>query len=146
MSKTNENPLVNEFNQDQEQEEEIKRVSLKIIDGGKQPPLDGNWLKDLETGTVFLVRLKNNLNDFNLGLFRIEEKTEKSVILRTPSVQQSIYVIPQVFCRMYDLYETLAVVSDKDILELKDSLEQQQQEPSEEGKDNGQSDRPKGDS
>lgn len=145
MSKTNENPLVNEFNQDQEQEEEIKRVSLKIIDGGKQPPLDGNWLKDLETGTVFLVRLKNNLNDFNLGLFRIEEKTEKSVILRTPSVQQSIYVIPQVFCRMYDLYETLAVVSDKDILELKDSLEQQQ-EPSEEGKDNGQSDRPQGDS
>lgn len=106
-----------EFNKErQEEEKERKPVTLKVV-GGKEPPEDGNYFTDMEIGTIFLVRSKQNLSDYNLGLFRLEQKTPKSAILRTPSIPQSLYIIPINFCKIWSLYEVQGIIEDKDIEE-----------------------------
>jgi len=86
-----------------------RMAELKLITGGKTPPADGNWLSELETGTVFLISDKQS-NDFTLGLFKLVDKTDRTVTLFTPSHKEPIYVHPIRFCNRYNLWETLMVL------------------------------------
>jgi hypothetical protein len=100
--------------QDQEEEgEEKKVVDLRLITGGKEPPDGGSsWLEKLEVGACFLVKEKNNPLDFNLGLFRLAEKTSKAVVLNTPHVPHNLYVDPVAFCNKYRMYEDLGMLTN----------------------------------
>lgn len=93
------------------EEERLKRmVDLKMVGGSNNPP-DGDWLSTLEIGTVFLVSDKIDLRQFNLVVYRLVGKTEKSYILRNPSVPQNIYVKSS-FCNSHNLHEKLGLVLD----------------------------------
>lgn len=106
---------------DLEEDKEIKQVSLKLITGGKEPPTTtGNWLKDLEDGSVFFVQNKVDLRDFNLVLFRLEGKAgvnDKVVCLRSPNLPKEFYVDPHRFCNMYNLHHTEGVMALQDVKE-----------------------------
>lgn len=135
MANLRENPFQKEFNDEQEEQQEEKEsnvVDLKLIGGSNNPP-DGNWLAGLELGTMFLARNKQNRNDYNLGLFRVVEKTEKSVVVRNPQIAYNLYLVPEVFCKAYDLHENLGVIEEKTIEDIeafhKAMEEQQHQEP-----------------
>lgn len=97
-----------------EEEKETKQVSLKLITGGKEPPQStGNWLKDLEDGSVFFVQNKVDLRDFNLVLFRLEGKAgtnDKVICLRSPNLPKEFYVDPHRFCNQYNLHHTEGVM------------------------------------
>lgn len=96
-------------------EEEAKVVPLKVIQGGR-PAIDGLppvscWLKDLEQGTVFLAKEKQ-YNNYILGCFEIEFKTEKSVKLFHQTVtgqEVHLWVDPVSFSNMHKLFEVLGV-------------------------------------
>lgn len=103
------------LDQQEENEEEFKVVNLKLITGGKEPPTpgSGNWLKDLEVGTVFFVENKLDRTDFNLLLFRLEGKDgpfNKLICIRSPVMPKEIYVDPHRFCNRYDLYHEYGVM------------------------------------
>ena len=106
-------------------EEEDVIVDLKdykkphlALAGGEPPILGGTWLRGLDLGTVFLVREKitaHNLRpNYVLGLFRVVEKSSKSVVLQAPSVQGNLYVDPDGFCKVYDLYENFGTLATED--------------------------------
>lgn len=80
---------------------------LKLLEGGKNPP-NGNWLSELDTGTMFLVQDKTN-HDFLLGAFKLVNKTEKAVMLVNSSVPNPVFVNPMRFCNKYSLYEVLGI-------------------------------------
>lgn len=108
--------------QQQEQEEKdinnVTEFKPTLLMGGKEPPTFGggdNWLSGLETGTMFLIQDKQNPMDFNLGMFLLKEKTDKAVILATPTVPHPIYVNPVRFCNKYTHYETLGVFNGEGI-------------------------------
>lgn len=96
---------------EEEQEERKKVVDLKLITGGKEPPEGGeSWIEKLDVGSCFLVRDKSSPLEFNLGLFRLAEKTTKAVVLQTPHVAHNLYVDPVRFCNRYMMYENLGVM------------------------------------
>jgi len=98
----------------QEQEEEEKRhkvVDLRLLQGGKEPPSTGEtWLEKKPIGACFLVKEKNNPMEFNLGLFRIDHKTDKAVILHHPPIPNPLYVDPVAFCNKYREFEDLGIM------------------------------------
>ena len=98
------------FEEKELDEEENKVVDLRLVPGGKEPTDPGNWLSELEEGTVFLIRDKHTA-DFNLGLFHLIKKTDKSVLLFT-NVNTEIYtyVDPRRFCNKYVLHEILGKI------------------------------------
>lgn len=99
--------------QDFYEKESNNVVDLKLVSGGKEPPADGNWLRELEDGTIFLIEDKNS-HDFNLGQVRLLHKEEKSIYLGFIVNGNPItsFVNPIKFCQRYRLYETLGVVKD----------------------------------
>jgi len=105
--------LISPLNNIEEQEKELTNVvELRSITGGKQPPEDGNYFTNMAVGTIFLVRNKQDLRDPNLHLFYLRGKTEKAVILSTPTIPQLMYQIPMVFCGKFDLFETIGFVEE----------------------------------
>jgi hypothetical protein len=94
-------PLVKE-------EKERKRVDLQLIKGGKEPP-SGNWLQDLEVGTVFLVTDKVD-RTFSLGEYHLMFKTDTACkLLCNLNAAQTYWawVEPRRFCNRFDLVEVL---------------------------------------
>lgn len=104
-------------------EKDVKRIMtphLKLITGGSEPPnKTGNWLKDLEIGTVFLVRQAVNpmtgqvSKDFNLHMFRLEGKEgsqQQVICIRSPKSQEEIYVDPIRFCSQFDLHHSIGIM------------------------------------
>ena len=127
-----------------EEEKEFKRVpDLKLITGGKEPPTtsSGNWLKDLEVGTVFFVHNKLDRADFNLLLFRLEGKdgpNNKLICIRSPVMPKEIYVDPHRFCNRYDLYHTYGVM----LLPKEEIIDERDREPPQSGQENPDVERP----
>lgn len=99
----------------EEKEEKDNIVSLKLIQGGKEPPSTGSdWLSALEVGTVFFVQSKTNPMDFNLGLFRVSKKEERVIMLQSPMLPKEIYVNPIRFCNNYLLYQEVGIVKEEE--------------------------------
>lgn len=126
----------------EETEKEIKRVDLKLITGGKEPPNGDTWLDKLDIGTVFLVKAMGVQQP--LGLFWLMGRTQKSVCLKTPSVQDKIYYDPNDFCRQFRMHENLGSIeeltkeeADERNRELMDAIaegEEMERSPDGEGK------------
>lgn len=98
-----------------EEKKEIKKVTnLRLITGGGEPPnKTGNWLKDMEPGTVFFVRATSPSKDFNLYMFQLlgKEGTNSSVIcLRSPLQPKEQYVEPNRFCSQFELHHSMGVL------------------------------------
>jgi len=93
-----------------------KRLNnLRLITGGSDTPVNGsgNWLKDMEVGTVFFAKNKVDPKDFNLVLLRLEGKdgTHDDVIcLKNPRLPTENYVDPHRFTRQYDLHHVIGVM------------------------------------
>lgn len=119
--------LVIPFIMKQEEKEEETMVDYKLNLGGKEPPVDGNWLTPLEIGTIFLIQDKTNA-DFNLGHFKLVDKTEKACILASSVLPQPIFVNPFRFCQKYNIFENLGIMKEEDIKEEEDTI----REPNEE--------------
>lgn len=95
--------------EEQEEKEINNVVDLKLVGGSNTPPGE-DWLVNLEVGTVFLARDKKNLSNYNLGLFRLMEKTQKAVVLKTPALPTNLYILSNLFCRDYSLHEVIGVL------------------------------------
>lgn len=107
-------------------EKDIKVVALQVVGGRDTGNTDDpNWLLKMEVGTIFLIKDKGNVKEFNLGQFQLIEKFEKSVLL-VSSLNGVIktFVDPVWFCSKYQLWEILALAT------------QQEQEETEEADDN----------
>lgn len=114
--------FIEEFD-DHNKKELIKRMApnLRLITGGGEPPAKtGNWLKDMEVGTVFFTIQSVNpmtgqmSKDFNLQLFRLEGKegTHQNVVcIRSPLLPKEIYVDPGRFCAQFSLHHTIGVMA-----------------------------------
>lgn len=104
---------------EQEQEEVFNNVvELKLITGGKDSgPKDptGNFMADMEIGTIFLVKDKTNAKDFSLGQFQLVDKTDKScLIAQTLNGKMLAFVDPVWFCSKYQLWEVLAIIKEEE--------------------------------
>ena len=119
--------------------EKTNVVELKLVTGGGEPPVSsGNWLKDLEDGTVFFVQSKLDFKDFNLLLFRLEGKAgphNKLICIRSPNLPKEIYVDPHRFCNQYNLYHTEGVMKVPEKQEEQDDTDSDRQ-PSPGGEEN----------
>lgn len=82
-----------------------------------KPPMGGNWLSDLKTGSVFLVKHKpsaNTMYDYTLGCFHLVTKLDNSVQLMNNTNQEVyVWVDPSIFCRLYDLWKLLEEGDDE---------------------------------
>lgn len=102
-------------NVDVQQEEEEDNVLPftpgTVIPGGK----DGDWLKNLPVGTVFLARRKND-NNFLAAEFEIEAKAQRHTMMTQHSDGEShtFWAINFVFCSMLDLLEVIRVPEIKE--------------------------------
>jgi len=96
-----------------EKEQENNMTELKAIIGGGTPP-NGNWLSELEVGTIFLAKDKTSA-DFSLMYLCLIDKTEKSVKLASPELPHPRFVDPSRFCQKYMWHETLGVVKEEDL-------------------------------
>jgi len=121
-----------QLNIEEEQEKDKKIVALKLITGGKDSGGGtGNYLLDMEVGTVFFVQ-ENRGTDFVLGMFHLVAKDGKVIALEGPATQgQRLYVDPYRFALKYNLYYTVGMIGPN----------QEEQE----SKDHEQSDRAEGD-
>ena len=95
------------------EELETDMAELKTIIGGATPP-GGNWLSELEIGTVFLAKDRTSA-DFSLMHLMILDKTLKSVKLASPELPTPRFVDPSRFCQKYMWHETLGVIKEEDI-------------------------------
>jgi hypothetical protein len=97
----------------QEKEQENEMTELKTILGGATPP-GGNWLSELEIGTIFLAKDKTSA-DFSLMYLCLVDKTEKSIKLASPELPTPRFVDPNRFCQKYMLHETLGILKEEDL-------------------------------
>lgn len=103
---------------------------LKLATGGKEPPADGNWISQLDVGTIFLVQRKNAGAEFALGRFVLVGKTSKTVIVMAPNNPQiQDCWNPVRFCRQFDLYEILGIIEDGPAPEVKDGEDHRDEHP-----------------
>lgn len=101
-----------------EEEKKVSTFTPKIITGGRDgdipPPTGtGNWLKDLEPGTMFFVQNKLDRTDFALGMFILASKKGpqyKVICLKHPEMQNLVFVDPIRFCGRYELYHNEGVM------------------------------------
>ena len=108
----------------EEEELEETKPRLKLITGGKEPPNStGNWLRDLEPGTVFFVQEKKDFNNPFLESFRLLNKegpNDKVVALQSLKQKEPLYVDPSRWCNRFNLHHTLGVLLTKEEEELID--------------------------
>jgi len=92
----------------------LTKPQLRLITGGADNTIGtGNWLKDMQVGTVFFAQNNVDSKDFNLILFRLEGKdgpNNEVVCLKNPRLPQEIYVDPNRFVRLYRLHYTYGVM------------------------------------
>lgn len=88
-------------------------VKLELLTGGKSG--GGNWLLEMEPGTIFLARHKARANDFesikdfSLGIFCVLSKTARHVhmVVGEGPRQESVRVDPVRFVNRMDFIETI---------------------------------------
>lgn len=100
---------------------------LKALTGGKEPPADGNWVGQLENGSIFLVEQKNG-REPALGQFVLMDKTPncRSICLMSPDAPgKQLWQNPHRFCGMYALREVLGVVEIPEIPKEKEKQDDQ---------------------
>jgi hypothetical protein len=108
----------------EKEEEEVKmeKPKLQLITGGKeQPPGTGNWLRDLDVGTVFFVQDKKDFSNPMLESFRLLSKdgpNDKVVALQSFRSKDPLYVDPQRWCHKFSLHHTVGVILTKEEQEL----------------------------
>lgn len=100
-----------------EEEKKVIEFKPKLITGGRDggliPPKSGNWLKDLDEGTLFFVQNRMDRTDFTLGMFMLVGKkgdNDKVICLKHPEMPNLIYVDPLRFCGRYDLHHNEGVI------------------------------------
>lgn len=85
-------------------------IPLRVVTGGKGPPSDF-WLKNLDIGTVFLARHKNNTQDWSMGEFCIANIVDKAVLLLVSSQPQQppqpLWVDPARFSNKMEMVEII---------------------------------------
>jgi hypothetical protein len=98
-----------------------KMTEFKLIRGGKDdgiPPSSGNWLKDMEVGTVFYAQNRLDMKDFSLILFRLEGKdgpNDKIICLSSPKFPKPEMIDPNRFINMFSLHHSYGVISAEEI-------------------------------
>ena len=121
-NKMNDRGLVIPFIKKQEEEENM--LEGKLLTGGKGPSDSTNWLENLEIGTIFLIEDRQSA-DFNLGHFKLVDKTEKACILASSVLPQPVFVNSFRFCQKYRLFEDLGTIKEEeDTKVLKDPKEE----------------------
>ncbi len=97
---------------EEDEEENSNVIQLgTVIPGGK----DGDWLKNMPEGTVFLARRKND-KGFIASEFEIEHKIRGHAMLTQHADGEShtYWVINIVFCSALDLLEIIRVPDIKE--------------------------------
>lgn len=78
---------------------------------------DTSWLAKLPVGTIFLISDMKSA-DFNLGHFKLLERTDKGNCILVSSIsQQPIFVNPGRFCQKYAMAENLGIFIEQDVIE-----------------------------
>ena len=103
-------------------EEEVKYPKLRLLQGGKGPPITGdNWLKDLKKGAVFTCKPKGS---GVLMLYIIAFKHTKSMILVDGlNNGPRIAVDPVEFCRLHSFFELIEEGGERHVGDNNDSGE-----------------------
>jgi len=103
-------------------EEEVKYPKLRLLQGGKGPPITGdNWLKDLKKGAVFTCKPKGS---GVLMLYIIAFKHTKSMILVDGlNNGPRIAVDPVEFCRLHSFFELIEEGGELPVGEQNDGSE-----------------------
>jgi hypothetical protein len=95
----------------------ITPPKLKLITGGKGPvdPPGHNWLADLDTGTVFLGKMRK-MDTFELTQYRIKFKFIKSALLGAllPERMVEFYVDMKQFSKDIELIEIIGLIGPED--------------------------------
>ena len=102
-----------QFPTHEEREQEKDMAELIKTLGGSTPP-GGNWLSELDIGTVFLAKDKTSA-EFSLMHLMLLDKTLKSVKLASPDLPAPRFVDPARFCQKYMWHETLGVVKEDEL-------------------------------
>jgi hypothetical protein len=92
-----------------EEVEEIQIGKLRLLRGGKGPPLNTggiNWLNGLDKGTCFSCKKKGN--DDVLEVLIVAFKYDKTVILVNAFHSENRFAVdPEVFCKKFSLHEVI---------------------------------------
>jgi len=92
-----------------EEVEEIQVGKLRLLRGGKGPPLNTggiNWLNGLDKGTCFSCKKKGN--DDVLEVLIIAFKYNKTVILVNAFHSENRFAVdPEAFCKKFSLHEVI---------------------------------------
>jgi hypothetical protein len=89
---------------------EVPPLRFDLLQGGKgSGPV--NWLRNLEEGTVFLARQRNDKGPLLIEFFLENKKPDKACLLRQYSGQgvENFWVDSQRFSGIYELIEILKV-------------------------------------
>lgn len=97
--------------EEKEETEEISKVvPLQLITGGKG---GGDWLNNLEIGTIFLVKLKaRNIgqNTMVLGQYEIVQKVPNKAVLLYNGLEKNLsWFDPRLFSNSFDLVDVLGI-------------------------------------
>ena len=93
-------------------------VDLKERAGRKLPPSGGDWLSELDEGTVFLCRPKQSIKKPGeqevpvpfLREFTVFRKVGKAIQLSIGMEHEELaWTDPQIFCNMMDLFQVIEV-------------------------------------
>jgi hypothetical protein len=90
-----------------EEEPKNKVLPFRVITGGKDPT-DPTWLTGYGVGTIFVCKKKGDplaWPGFEYGISRVSDSGKTYILLDTQG--QHIPVIPDRFCRVFDLHEIL---------------------------------------
>ena len=89
--------------------EEEERPRLRLLRGGKGPPMDTNginWLRGLNKNAAFSCKRKGNVD--NLELYIVAFKHNKTVILVNGLDNNHRFAVdPEDFCKKYSLFEVI---------------------------------------
>lgn len=88
-----------------------------IIQPAGKEPTGSDWLSGLDKGAVFLAHPKDGKKHVNLCEYHVVYQLTKSTLLlaRVPGGEEYyLYVIPENFCSMWELYELVNDGQDAD--------------------------------
>jgi len=114
-----------------EKENSRKMPELKLLPGGKRPSDPTNWISELDIGSMFLVKKKASMLEFQLGLFKLSEKTDKyAIIIHTSSPTEPLFIDPIRFCSVYSLVDVLGIIAPEYPKEEEDTKDTKEEEVS----------------